>query len=94
MANGGSVATTYFHCAPLTLSPGSVIEPGNWGRLLDLYETVNQQVQLNVLGRRFLKWPGKLCSHSTEPIAMRLCRANTRRRNNVQEPTPTHRRHP
>lgn len=28
---------TYFHAAPLPLQPGSVILPGNWGRLLSLY---------------------------------------------------------
>jgi hypothetical protein len=28
---------TYFHSAPLPLMPGSVILPGNWGRLLSLY---------------------------------------------------------
>lgn len=27
--------TTLFHLAPLRLGPGSVIEPGNWGRLTD-----------------------------------------------------------
>jgi hypothetical protein len=30
---------TYFHCASLPLGPGSVICPGNWGRMLRLYRT-------------------------------------------------------
>ena len=33
---------TYFHIAPLSLSVGSVIEPGNWGRVLNCY-TINPQ---------------------------------------------------
>ena len=42
--------TTYFHYAPVTLAPGSIIQPGNWGRILALYETNNTtQVQLNVI---------------------------------------------
>lgn len=28
---------TYFHSAPLMLAPGSVIAPGNWGRILNAY---------------------------------------------------------
>lgn len=29
--------TRYFHFAPLRLGPGSIIEPGNWGRLIKRY---------------------------------------------------------
>jgi hypothetical protein len=28
---------TYFHCAPLPLGDGSIVEPGNWGRIIRLY---------------------------------------------------------
>lgn len=35
---------TYFHCAPIGLSPGAVIQPGNWGRILRLYEITNNQI--------------------------------------------------
>src|ERR1700681_2787150 len=37
---------TYLHFAPLRLAPGSVIQPGNWGRVLHRYEnaTVTQQL--------------------------------------------------
>lgn len=28
------MAETYFHAAPLGLAPGSIIEPGNWGRII------------------------------------------------------------
>lgn len=27
----------YYHLAPLPLGPGSIIEPGNWGRMLNCY---------------------------------------------------------
>jgi hypothetical protein len=27
----------YFHCGPVPLAPGSIIEPGNWGRIIRLY---------------------------------------------------------
>ncbi|WP_079212934.1 hypothetical protein [Brucella pituitosa] len=27
-----------FHCAPIKLGAGSIIEPGNWGRLFDLHD--------------------------------------------------------
>jgi hypothetical protein len=29
---------TYFHCAPIGLGAGSTIQPGNWGRVMHLYE--------------------------------------------------------
>ena len=29
--------STYFHYAGIKLAPGSVIEPGNWGRMIHLY---------------------------------------------------------
>ena len=28
---------TYFHCLPALLAPGSIIEPGNWGRIIRTY---------------------------------------------------------
>jgi hypothetical protein len=31
---------TYFHCAPIISAPGAVIEPGNWGRIIKLYEAI------------------------------------------------------
>ncbi len=31
--------TNYYHSAPLKLRPGSIIEPGNWGRILNCYRT-------------------------------------------------------
>lgn len=27
----------YFHCAPIPLTAGSIIEPGNWGRIINSY---------------------------------------------------------
>lgn len=30
---------TYFHCSGTSLAPGSIIEAGNWGRMLHLYES-------------------------------------------------------
>lgn len=35
---------TYFHVAPLILAPGSIIEPGNWGRVLGLTAVLSQQI--------------------------------------------------
>lgn len=29
--------TIYYHSAPLILQPGSIIQPGNWGRILNCY---------------------------------------------------------
>ncbi|PCJ70284.1 MAG: hypothetical protein COA62_06680 [Rhodobiaceae bacterium] len=29
---------TLYHCAPIPLEAGSVIKPGNWGRLINTYE--------------------------------------------------------
>ena len=31
-------ASTFFHCAPIGLSVGSIIQPGNWGRVIRLSE--------------------------------------------------------
>jgi hypothetical protein len=47
---------TYFHCCPVTLTPGSVIQPGNWGRILELYEPVNGQINLNAVNEGLLEW--------------------------------------
>lgn len=33
--------TTFFHIAPMLLGAGSVILPGNWGRVLKLYTNAN-----------------------------------------------------
>ena len=29
---------TYFHCSGTSLAVGAIINPGNWGRMLQLYE--------------------------------------------------------
>ncbi|CCG42199.1 DUF2441 domain-containing protein [Magnetospirillum molischianum] len=29
---------SFFHCAPIPLRAGSIIEPGNWGRIVRLYQ--------------------------------------------------------
>jgi hypothetical protein len=34
-----------FHLAPLRLAAGSVIEPGNWGRILKRYQNPHAQQQ-------------------------------------------------
>ena len=33
-------ANRYFHCLPAQLAPGSIIEPGNWGRIIHAYTLV------------------------------------------------------
>ncbi len=30
-------ANRYFHCLPAQLAPGSILEPGNWGRIIRAY---------------------------------------------------------
>lgn len=47
---------TYFHCAPITLAPNSIIQPGNWGRILNHYETTNGQINLNAVNEGLLEW--------------------------------------
>lgn len=39
---------TYFHCAPMKLAPGSIIEPGNWGRVMHLYNWNPNNFALNI----------------------------------------------
>ena len=38
---------SFFHCAPLPLGAGSVVQPGNWGRVLRLYAWNPNQIVLN-----------------------------------------------
>ena len=42
------------------MSPGSIIEPGNWGRVLNLYETNNGQINLTVVNEALLEWARRL----------------------------------
>lgn len=37
----------YYHSAPLSLAPGSIIQPGNWGRILNCYRCVLHQTEQN-----------------------------------------------
>jgi hypothetical protein len=46
---------TYFHCAPIGLSPGAVIQPGNWGRVLDLYQITNNQINQQAVRETILE---------------------------------------
>ena len=39
----------FYHCAPIPLSNGSVIEPGNWGRIIRTYEVTNGQIASNAI---------------------------------------------
>jgi len=32
-----TMTDTYYHCAPIALSAGSIIQPGNWGRIIRQY---------------------------------------------------------
>ncbi|QGZ56699.1 hypothetical protein [Paraburkholderia acidiphila] len=38
---GAHKMPSYFHLCSVQLSPGSVIEPGNWGRIIELYPQDN-----------------------------------------------------
>lgn len=53
------MSDTYFHCAPITLGAGSIIEPGNWGRILNLYESTNGQINQNAVNEALLEWARK-----------------------------------
>lgn len=44
----------------MRLAPGSIIEPGNWGRLLNLYEVAGGQIQGNVLNEALLEFARQL----------------------------------
>ena len=48
-------AKTYFHCAPIGLSPGAVIQPGNWGRILNLYQITNNQIEMRAFRETILE---------------------------------------
>lgn len=52
----GTLPSILYHCAPIPLRAGSVIEPGNWGRLIDRYESDNGQVQVNALNEIALEF--------------------------------------
>lgn len=63
--------STYFHCAPIPLAPGSIICPGNWGRLVRLYQgtetgTFNtafrERVLEDIRGQEFPEKPSRLSS--------------------------------
>jgi hypothetical protein len=41
-------STTYFHCAPIVLGVGSLVAPGNWGRILNLYDWNPNNFSLNI----------------------------------------------
>ncbi|EPB6911818.1 DUF2441 domain-containing protein [Pseudomonas aeruginosa] len=41
MSEGNARGARYFHAAPILLGEGSVIQPGNWGRILKLYRDAN-----------------------------------------------------
>lgn len=43
--------TNYFHSAPLLLEPGSIIKPGNWGRILNCYRQGNNLANAWMLAR-------------------------------------------
>jgi hypothetical protein len=67
---------TYFHCAPMRLAAGSIIEPGNWGRMLRLYEVTNGQIQGNVLNEALLEFARQLHAPTAPKAAMHLCTAH------------------
>jgi len=46
---------TYFHCAPIELSIGAVIHPGNWWRILNLYQHVNNQLDFKAIREAMLE---------------------------------------
>lgn len=37
--------TSYYHLAPLLLAPGGIIQPGNWGRIINCYRCEPQASQ-------------------------------------------------
>lgn len=52
----GNGKQTYFHCSGTSLGVGSIIEPGNWGRMLNLYEAdVGSGLPTNVFREALLE---------------------------------------
>jgi hypothetical protein len=52
----GDAKQTYFHCSGTSLGVGSIIEPGNWGRMLNLYEAaVGSGLPTNVFREALLE---------------------------------------
>src|SRR6516225_12457424 len=51
---------TYFHCAPVRLGVGSIIEPGNFGRVLSHYEWNPTNFSLNIWREALLEQARKL----------------------------------
>lgn len=51
------MTTSYFHFAPILLAPGSVIEPGNFGRLIRLHGEAHN------LYRREMAYEAVRCQH-------------------------------
>lgn len=62
--------STYFHCAPIPLARGSIICPGNWGRILRLYSVnigspniaFRERVLEDIRTHEFPKKPSRLSS--------------------------------
>jgi hypothetical protein len=46
-----STMPTYYHSAPLLLAPGAVIQPGNWGRIINCYKANQAPVQAWIMAR-------------------------------------------
>lgn len=46
---------TFYHAAALPLGGGSIIMPGNWGRVLKTYSTDNGALNVNVCNEMFLE---------------------------------------
>ncbi|MEO9297552.1 DUF2441 domain-containing protein [Devosia alba] len=61
----------YFHVAPLMLAPGSVIEAGNWGRMLSLYHPWFGQPAIALRERIFEEV--RVASFPEKPSRLQCC---------------------
>lgn len=60
MAAGRGSMSAYYHCAPIPLAIGSIIEPGNWGRVLRLYETQDGGLSITAINEALLEQSRKV----------------------------------
>jgi hypothetical protein len=65
--------TTYFHSAPLWLDPGSVIRPGNFGRILSNYRVPINADQALMLSREMVFENVRVTRYPTLPSRFSSC---------------------
>jgi Protein of unknown function (DUF2441) len=66
---------TFFHLSSIPLAPGSIIQPGNCGRIIKTYQSPVQNVQtfgnMNVVARELLFEMVRIESFPSKPSRMK-----------------------